>query len=185
MIFILTSFVKNQSIMAEEEKKEEITSEAPVQGVDEAVDSVKEAVETAKESVKEITEETDVEMTAEQKKIVEQIEKMTVMDLNNLVKVFEKRFGVSATVVAPAGGALAGAEDGAEEQNLFNVELISVGDQKIQIIKIIKEVLGLGLKEAKDIMDGAPVMIKEGLKKDEAEELKSKIEVAGGKAELK
>lgn len=125
----------------------------------------------------------EVEMTAEQKKIVEHIEKMTVLELNALVKVFEKKFGVSAAAVAIAGPVAGGAV--AEEKSEFIVELSSGGAQKIAVIKVIKEVLGLGLKEAKDMVEGAPIVMKEGVKKEQAEEWKKKIEVAGGKVTLK
>ncbi len=120
---------------------------------------------------------------AEFKLVVEAIEKMSVLELHQLVKFLEKKFGVSAQAVAVAGPAAAG--PAAEEKSTFNVELKDAGTSKIGIIKIVKEVLGLGLKEAKDIVDAAPAMLKEGMKKEEAEELKKKIEEAGGKVELK
>ncbi len=118
------------------------------------------------------------------KGIVEGIETMSVIDLNELVKLLEKKFGVSAAAVASAAPA-AGAAEAGEEKSTFNVELKDGGAQKIAVIKIVKEVLGLGLKEAKDLVDGAPKMLKEGMKKAEAEELKKRIEEAGGKVELK
>ncbi len=125
-----------------------------------------------------------VETPAKFKSIVEGIEKMSVVDLNELVKFLEQKFGVSAAAVAVAapgaGGAVAG-----EEKTIFTVELKDAGAQKIAVIKVVKEVLGLGLKEAKDVVDSAPKVLKEGLKKAEAEELKKKIEDAGGKVELK
>ncbi|MCH8050284.1 50S ribosomal protein L7/L12 [Patescibacteria group bacterium] len=124
-------------------------------------------------------------MTADQKKLIDQIEKMTVLELHKLVKVMEEKFGVSAqavAVVAPEGG---GGDDTVEEQDSFTVHLTDVGGQKIQVIKALKEMLGLGLKEAKDLTDDAPSLLKEGVKKAEAEEMKAKIEAAGGKAELK
>lgn len=124
-----------------------------------------------------------VEVPAKFQKIVSEIEGMSVLDLHELVKVFENKFGVSAqatAVVAP--GAVA---DAGEEQSTFAVHLTAGGDQKIQVIKVVKEVLGLGLKEAKDLVDGAPALLKEGLKKEEAEALKKQIEDVGGKVELK
>ncbi|MDR3558768.1 MAG: 50S ribosomal protein L7/L12 [Candidatus Pacebacteria bacterium] len=127
----------------------------------------------------------NVEIPAKFKTIVESIEKMSVIDLNELVKLFEKKFGVSAAAVAsaaPAGGAAAPAADAG---GLVNVHLASAGEQKIAVIKAVKEVLGLGLKEAKDLVDGAPIVLKEGLKKEEADALKKKIEDAGGKVEYK
>lgn len=118
------------------------------------------------------------------KKIVEEIEKMSVLDLNELVKVFEKKFGVSAAAVAaaPAAGA---AGPAAEEKSSFNVELTDGGAQKIAVIKIVKEVLALGLKDAKDKVDGAPIILAENMKKEDAENLKKQIEAAGGKVTLK
>jgi large subunit ribosomal protein L7/L12 len=103
--------------------------------------------------------------------------------LNELVKVFEKKFGVSAAAVAVAGPAAAGAAE--EGKSTMDVELTDGGAQKIAVIKVVKEALGLGLKEAKDLVDGVPSMLKQGLKKEEAEELKKKVEEAGGKGTLK
>lgn len=133
-------------------------------------------------------DEQKIEVPEKFKDLVEKIETMSVLDLSELVKVLEKKFGVSAQAVAavaaaPAGGGDAGAA--AEEKLIFDVMLTSAGDQKIQVIKVVKEVTGLGLKEAKDLVDAAPSKVKEGLKKEEAEELKKKIEAAGGKVELK
>ena len=111
---------------------------------------------------------------------------MWVIELNDLVKTLEKKFGVSAAAVAVAGPAAAtGAGEAAEEKSLFIVELTDAGAQKIAVIKVVKEALTLGLKEAKDKVDSAPVVLKEGMKKQEAEELKKKIEDAGGKVTLK
>jgi large subunit ribosomal protein L7/L12 len=127
-------------------------------------------------------ETTTVEVPAKFKSVVEAIETMSVLDLNELVKLFEKKFGVSAqaTAVAAAPAAAAG-----EEKTMFDVELTDAGANKISIIKIVKEVLALGLKEAKDMVDAAPGMLKTGLKKEDAEALKKKIEEAGGKVTLK
>ncbi|KKU26963.1 MAG: 50S ribosomal protein L7/L12 [Candidatus Magasanikbacteria bacterium GW2011_GWA2_46_17] len=127
---------------------------------------------------------TKVEVPAKFKSIVEAVETMSVLDLNELVKLLEKKFGVSAAAVAVAAPAAAGAAAG-EEKTTFNVELKDGGAQKIAVIKIVKEVLALGLKEAKDLVDGAPKMLKEGMKKAEADDLKKRIEEAGGKVELK
>ena len=121
-------------------------------------------------------------MTHEQ--IIEAVEKMTVLELNDLVKAIEEKWGVSATAVAVAGPAAA-AGAGAEEQSEFKVELTDAGAQKIAVIKVVKEVLGLGLKEAKDLVDAAPSMVKEGMKKEDAEALKAKLEEAGAKVTLK
>lgn len=127
--------------------------------------------------------EVEVEVPAEFKAIVEQIEKMTVLELHALVKVFEKKFGVSAAAVAVAGPAAGG--DAAEAQSEFTVVLADGGASKIAVIKVVKEVLGLGLKEAKDLVDGAPADVKAGMKKEDAEALKAKLEEAGAKVELK
>lgn len=116
--------------------------------------------------------------------IVEAIEKLSVLDLAELVKVLEDKFGVSAAApvaVMAAGGAGAAAEEKTE----FNVELTEAGSNKIGVIKVVREVTGLGLKEAKDIVDGAPKVVKENMPKADAESLKKKIEEAGGKATLK
>ena len=123
------------------------------------------------------------EVPAKFKIIIEAIEKMSVLDLNELVKVFEVKFGVSAQAVAVAGPAIGATA--AEEKDSYNVELKEAGAQKIAVIKVVKEVLGLGLKEAKDLVDAAPSVLKEGLKKEEAEAFKKKIEEAGGKVTLK
>lgn len=130
--------------------------------------------------------EDKIEVPAKFKTIVEAIEAMSVLDLHELVKLLEKKFGVSAAamVVAGGAGAAAGAE-AAEEKSSFNVELTAMGDQKIAVIKAVKEVLGLGLKEAKDLVEAAPAMLKEGMKKEDAEALKKKVEDAGGKVTLK
>lgn len=119
-------------------------------------------------------------------KIMEEVEKMTVLELSELVKALEEKFGVSAAapVMMAAAGATASG-DVAEAKSTFNVELKASGDQKIQVIKVVREVTGLGLKEAKDIVDAAPKVIKENLPKAEAEELKAKLEAAGAVAELK
>lgn len=129
------------------------------------------------------TAETAVEVPEKFKKLVEEIENMKVLELHELVKVLEKKFGVSAQAVAVAAPG-AGADAG-EAQDSFTVELTDGGAQKIAVIKVVKEVLGLGLKEAKDLVEGAPKVVKEGLKKEEAEELKKKLEEAGAKVTVK
>ncbi len=132
-------------------------------------------------------ETTKVEVPAKFKGLVEEIEKLSVLELSELVKVLEDKFGVSAAApmmmgAMPAAGAGAAA---AEEQTEFNVELTAAGDNKINVIKVVREVTGLGLKEAKDLVDGAPQVVKEGLGKADAEALKAKIEEAGGTVALK
>lgn len=129
-----------------------------------------------------MTENKDVVVPAKFKDLVEKIETMSVLELHELVKVLEEKFGVSATAVATAAPAAAAAGD---VKDSFNVELSAAGDQKIAVIKVVKEALALGLKEAKDLVDAAPSMLKEGMKKAEAEDLKKKIEDAGGKVTLK
>jgi large subunit ribosomal protein L7/L12 len=126
----------------------------------------------------------NVEVPAKFKDIVAAIEGLSVLELNELVKVFEEKFGVSAAAVAVAGPAAGGAGE-AEAKDSFTVVLTDAGEQKIAVMKVIKEALGLGLKEAKDLVDGAPATVKDGAKKDEADALKKSIEEAGGKVELK
>src|SRR3990167_10665574 len=117
---------------------------------------------------------------------IKDLESASVLELNELVKAIEEKFGVSATAVAvQAGGGSGAGVPVAEEQSTFTVVLASAGEQKIAVMKIVKEILGLGLKEAKDLVDGAPATLKEGMKKAEATELKKKIEEAGGKIALK
>jgi len=112
------------------------------------------------------------------------LESASVLELNDLVKAIEEKFGVSAAAVAVAGPVAGGAEE-AEEKDSFSVLLSSAGEQKIAVMKVVKEALGLGLKDAKDLIDAAPSTLKDGMKKAEAEDLKKKIEEAGGKVELK
>jgi large subunit ribosomal protein L7/L12 len=147
----------------EDTKVEETKTEAP-------------AVDTASGEAEE------VEVPAEFKDLVEKVEKMTVLELSQLVKILEKKFGVSAVAVAAPA---AGAGDAAEEKTEFTVHLADVGAQKIAVIKVVKEVAGLGLKEAKELVDGAPADVKVNVKKEEAEEIKAKLEAAGAKVELK
>lgn len=125
-----------------------------------------------------------VEIPAKFKDIVSSIEKMSVIDLSELVKLLEKKFGVSAQAVAVAAPAAAGGA-AADEKAAFAVHLADAGAQKIAVIKVVKEVLGLGLKEAKDLVDGAPALLKDSMKKEEADAFKKQIEAAGGKVELK
>ena len=116
---------------------------------------------------------------------IDAIKEMSVMELNDLVKACEEEFGVSAAagvVVAAAGGDAAGA---AEEKTEFDVELTEVGPNKVKVIKVVREVTGLGLKEAKEVVDGAPKVVKEGATKEEAEEIKEKLEAEGAKVTLK
>jgi large subunit ribosomal protein L7/L12 len=163
----------------EEEKKEEVTTEAQEVTPEEApkVEEPKEEV-PAKEEEKPVEEEVDLGEAGEKyKDLIESIEKLTVVELAELVKVLEKKFGVSAAAPVAAAGAV-------EEKDSFNVVLKAVGDQKINVIKAVREITGLGLKEAKDMVEGAPITIKEDVKKDEAEAMKGKLEEAGATVAL-
>src|ERR1035437_5088059 len=113
------------------------------------------------------------------------LESASVLELNDLVKAIEEKFGVSAAAVAVSGGAAGAGAEAVEEKDAFTVVLASAGEQKIAVMKVVKEALGLGLKDAKDLVDAAPSTLKDGMKKAEAEDLKKKIEAAGGKVELK
>jgi large subunit ribosomal protein L7/L12 len=120
------------------------------------------------------------------KSLVEQIEKLSVLDLAELVKILEEKFGVSAAAPAMMVGAVAGAAAApAEEKTSFDVELTDSGSNKIAVIKAVRALTSLGLKEAKDLVDGAPKMLKEGIKKEEAETMKKQLEEAGAKATIK
>ena len=122
-------------------------------------------------------------MTTEQ--IIEAVKNMTVLELNELVKAIEEEFGVTAAApVAIAGGAAAGG-DAAEEKSEFDVVLADAGSSKIKVIKVVRELTGLGLKDAKELVDSAPKPVKEGVAKEEAEEMKAKLEEAGATVELK
>ena len=157
---------KQEEVVTEKTEKEEVSAEK---------------TPTDKEVVAETKEE--VEIPAQFKDLVEKIESMSILELHELVKLLEKKFGVSAQAATVASGPAAGGA--AEEKDSFTVELASVGDQKIQVIKAVKEVLGLGLKEAKDLTDSAPSVLKEDVKKEDAEAMKKAIETAGGTVNLK
>ncbi len=133
-------------------------------------------------------EKKEVQVPEKFKALVEQIEKLSVLDLAELVKVLEEKFGVSsaAPVMAVAAGApAAGGAAPTEEQTTFNVELTDAGSNKIGVIKVVRELTQLGLKDAKDLVDGAPKVVKEGVGKAEAEDMKKKLEAAGAKVTLK
>lgn len=138
-------------------------------------------------------EKEEIQVPEKFKKIVEEIEKMSVIDLAELVKILEKKFGVSSmpTMVMPSVGANALSEkkeEGGEEKKFFSVVLVSAGDKKIEVIKIVKDLTNKGLKEAKDLVDATasgPQVIKENVKKEEAEEIKKKLEAVGAQVELK
>jgi len=165
--------------MTEEIKKEEgVEEEAPVEAVEEVTPAAEESVPSSDSA-----EESLVEVPEKFKKLVEEVENMSVLELHELVKVLEKKFGVSAAAMAMAPAA--GGGDAAEEQSSFTVELKSSGESKIGVIKAVKAALGLGLKEAKDLVDSAPTVLKEGVSKDDAAAIKSAVEEAGGTVELK
>jgi large subunit ribosomal protein L7/L12 len=126
------------------------------------------------------------ELKGDALKIAEMLEKMTVLEVSDLVKALEVKFGVSAAApVAMAAAPVAAAAEATEEKSSFNVELTEAGANKIAVIKVVKNVTGLGLKEAKDLVDGAPKIVKEDLKKEDAEALKKELEEAGAKVALK
>jgi large subunit ribosomal protein L7/L12 len=138
---------------------------------------------------KKVEEKKEVEVPEKFKALVGEIEKMSVLELSELVKVLEEKFGVSAAapVMAVAGAPAAGAEAGeaAPEKSEFDIELAAAGDAKINVIKVVREVTGKGLKDAKDLVDAAPKVIKEKVTKAEAEEIKKKLEEAGATVNLK
>ena len=149
----------------QEEQKEEVQEKAP------------EVENTSTEETK------DVEVPKKFEKIVEEIENMSVLDLHELVKVFEQKFDVSAAAVAVAGPA--GGDADAGDSGSVNISLEDVGGEKIQVIKVIKELLGLGLKDAKDFVEAAPKVVKEGIPADEANDIKEKLEAVGAKVAIK
>ena len=116
---------------------------------------------------------------------IDAIKELTVLELNDLVKACEEEFGVSAAAGVVVAAAGAGAAEAAEEKDSFDVELTEVGAEKVKVIKVVREITGLGLKEAKDLVDGAPKMVKEGATKDEANDIKAKLEEVGAKVTLK
>ena len=117
--------------------------------------------------------------------LIDAIKELSVLELNDLVKACEEEFGVSAAAGVVVAAAGAGAAEAAEEKDSFDVELTEVGAEKVKVIKVVREVTGLGLKEAKDLVDGAPKMVKEGASKDEAEAIKKSLEEVGAKVTLK
>ncbi len=133
-----------------------------------------------------MSDEVKVEVPEKFKSLVDQVEKLTAIELSELVKILEEKFGVSAAAPVMMGaGPAAGGAAPVEEKTEFNVELTEAGANKINVIKVVREITGLGLKEAKDIVDGAPKVVKENVAKAQAEEWKKKIEEAGGKVVLK
>lgn len=132
-----------------------------------------------------MSDEKKVEVPAKFKDLVEQIEKLSVLDLAELVKVLEEKFGVTAAAPMAMAAPVAAAAADAEEKTSFNVELTAAGEQKINVIKALREVTALSLKEAKDMVDGAPQLVKEGATKEEAEKIKAKLTEAGATVTLK
>ena len=182
--------------MSDEEKKVEEQQETAVEdaangGTEETKEEAapEAAAETPAEAPAQAADDAkEVEVPKKFKSLVEEIEKMSVLDLSELVKVLEDKFGVSAAAPAMmmAGGAAAGGDDaGAAQKDSFDVELTAAGDQKINVIKAVRTITGLGLKEAKEIVDGAPKVIKEGVATGEAEEMKKQLEEAGATVTLK
>ncbi len=181
-----------------EEAKEE--AEVAAEVAEEAAETAEEAAEVAEEAAEKAEEKAEEAAKAEDKpskeysaditKIIDQIEKMTVLEVADLVSAIEDKFGVSAAPVAVAGAVAGGAaaggdEGGAEEKSSYTVHLAAAGDQKINVIKAVREITQLGLKEAKDLVDGAPKDVKENVPKEDAEEAKQKLEAAGATVELK
>ena len=183
---------KEEVGQAEEQKEETKTEEAPAEEAKaeekpEAAPAAEEAKEEPKvEEPAEEAKEVDMSKLSDNAiKVVEMVESMSVLELAELVKVLEDKFGVSASApvaVAAAGGAAA--EAGGEEKSEFNINITAAGSNKIGLIKAIREVTELGLKEAKDVAESLPKVIKEGVKKEEAEEIKKKIEESGATVEL-
>lgn len=176
---------KEEASPQEEPKKEEVKEEKP-----ESKEEKPEPKEVKAEEPKEEIKEEEVEVPEKFQKIVKEIEEMKVIDLAELVKILEKKFGVSAAApVAVVGAPAAGGESaGEEEKSEYNVILKAVGDKKIEVIKAVRDATAKGLKEAKDMVDAAasePQTVREQVKKEEAEELKKKFEAAGATIELK
>jgi large subunit ribosomal protein L7/L12 len=166
-----------QDVVVEETTAPETTEEA-------AAPEVKEEAAPAADSAADDAGE-EVEVPEKFKAIVSAIEEMSVLDLHELVKLFEKKFGVSAAAVAVAGAGAGAGDAGADEQSSFTVELVDAGASKIGVIKAVKEILGLGLAEAKGMVEGVPAELKKDVAKAEAEEMKAKLEEAGAKVNLK
>ena len=175
--------------MADEKDTKKAEADAAAEEVKEETTEAPAKEEAPKEEVKEEAApevEEKKEVPAEFTKLVESIENLSVLQLSELVKVLEDRFGVSAqAAVAVAAGPAAGGAEAAEEKSSYTVHLADAGAQKIQVIKVVKEITGKGLKEAKDMVEGAPVDVMPDVKTEDAEEMKKKIEEAGGKVELK
>ncbi len=178
-----TDDVKEEETTADEAVVEETTEEAPAK--EEPKEEPKEEAPAAAKTP-EVVAEVTVELGKDAEKIIDLVEKLPVLELANLVKALEQKFGVSAAapMMMMAGGAAAGDAEADASGGKKNVVLTGAGGNKIAVIKVVKEITGLGLKEAKDLVDGAPKAIKEGVDAAEAEELKKKIEESGATVEL-
>ncbi len=132
-----------------------------------------------------MSDDKEIKLSKAAQGILDEVKKLSVLELADLVKAMEEEFGVSAAAPVAAAAAAGGGGEEAAEKDSFDVELVAVGGQKISVIKIVREITGLGLKEAKDIVDAAPKVVKEGVKKDEAEKMKAQLEEAGATCELK
>jgi len=172
--------------MSDEQTQEEKKNQAPAPG------NSKDEASTSQPPLEDKQPEDDsqdVEVPAKFKSLIEEVEKMSVLDLAELVKILEKKFGVSAApavgIAVPGGAAPAGADAETEEKSSFNIELVDIGSNKIGVIKAVRDVTQKGLKDTKEIVDSAPQVIKEEATKEEADEIKKKFEEAGAKVELK
>ena len=176
-------------VAAKEAEKSEEAAEKSEEKAEKAAEETKETAKEVKEEVKEKPSQPKVKVSAKLGKIIEEIEKLSVLELSELVKALEEKFGVTAAAPVAAAGAgvqPAGADEGVSEQTTFNVILAESGANKISVIKAIRELVPtLGLKEAKDLVDAAPKQVLEGVNKETATEAKTKLETAGGKVELK
>jgi large subunit ribosomal protein L7/L12 len=176
--------------MSDEETKDEAATEeaaAPEETAEETQAAEEAAPEAAPEAPAEEEAEQTVELSKAAQTILDSVGKLTVLELADLVKAMEEKFGVSAAapVMMAGGGGGGDAGGGTEEKAAFDVEFTSAGDAKINAIKAVREVTGLGLKEAKEVVDNAPKIMKEGVKKEEAEEMKARIEESGATVTLK
>src|SRR6056297_478348 len=181
-----TSSTDSKQANSGQEQEETQTEEAPREETKAEETPQEEANEEQASQVEESTEGEEVEVPEKFQSLVEQIEQMSVLDLSELVKILEKKFGVSAAAPAVAGAAPAeGGAEQAEEKDEFDVELTSAGDNKIGVIKAVRGVTDMGLKDAKDLVEGAPKVLKEGAKKEEADDMKAKLEEAGATVTLK
>ncbi len=173
----MTEEKKQKEEKQKEEKKEEVKEEVKTEEVKTEGASADKGLDS------------EVKVPKKFKSLVEEVEKMSVLDLAELVKILEKKFGVSAAAPAMmmAGAPIAGGGAGeqAEEKSIFDIELTEIGGNKIAVIKAVREFIEMGLKDAKDLVDSAPKVVKEGVKKEEAEEIKKKLEEAGAKLTLK